>query len=341
MEHQIECEKCGKKFSSKESLEQHFNAKHIQSHAEHKKTRKKMPVLKYSIIAILIIVGIILLSRIFESNAPDSSSNQLYPANSITHAHGLAVDVADSSKLYIATHHGLLVLLNDKELYAVGKSIDDYMGFTPHPANSQILFSSGHPSRGGNIGFQMSEDGGFNWKKVSLGFDGPVDFHAMAISPANPNIVYGWYKGTLQRSDNVGKSWKIINSNLPQIVFLAAHPKDENIVYAATIKGLMASKDKGLNWDYLSDNLKGFITLSGFAVNPQNPSEMISYSGKLGLAKSADGGITWRSIGEKFNGETPLYLAYDKQNPKNVYTVTEKQKIYKSTDEGNTWSAIY
>lgn len=290
---------------------------------------------------ILILAGCSNQTGINKISSGSTNGKNLYPIDEITHAHGLAVDVENSSKLYIATHHGLMVLLNDKELYALGKSQDDYMGFTTHPTNSNILFSSGHPVAGGNIGFQVSNDGGFNWKKISEGIDGPVDFHAMAVSASNPKIVYGYYQGNLQRSDDGGKTWKIANSGLPQVVSIVAHPKNEDVVYAATIQGLMVSKNKGASWDYLSDDLKGFITLSGFAINQQNPNEMISYSGKLKMAKSNDGGANWQSINEKFNDETPLYIAYDRQNQKNVYTITEKQKIYKSDDEGNTWKIVF
>ena len=65
----------------------------------------------------------------------NSFEKNLNPIDAITHAHGLAVDVENSSKLYIATHHGLLVLENGKELFRVGKSQDDYMGFSPHPSD--------------------------------------------------------------------------------------------------------------------------------------------------------------------------------------------------------------
>ena len=68
---------------------------------------------------------------------------------------------------------------------------------------------------------------------------------------------------------------------------------------------------------------------------------MISYSGKLKMAKSTDGGMTWQSVNEKFNDETPLYIAYDSQNPKNVYTITEMQTIYKSNDGGDTWKIVF
>ncbi len=188
--------------------------------------------------------------------ASNSASNNLYPEQTITHGHGLAVDVGDSNKLYIATHQGLLLLVNEKDLYRVGKSKDDYMGFSPHPADSSVFFSSGHPSLGGNIGFQKSEDGGSSWKKVSNGVNGPVDFHAMAVSPVNSNIVYGWYQGNIQRSADQGKTWEIASRNI-LAVYLAADSQDENTVYAATPKGqgVMVSKDKGVSWVSLSQEL--------------------------------------------------------------------------------------
>ena len=340
MEQQIECEKCGKKFNSNQALEQHFNARHAQSQATHHPTKKKKTILKYFILAILVVLVIIALIRFLGNNSSNQAANQLYPVRSITHAHGLAVDIADPSKLYIATHHGLLVLMNEKDLYKVGKSEDDYMGFSLHPSDADVFFSSGHPSRGGNIGFQKSEDSGFTWKKISSGAYGPVDFHAMAVSQTNPDVIYGWYQGNLQRSDNGGKSWDIVNSKLPHIITLATNPNDENIVYAATIQGLMVSDNKGKDLKQLSSDLAG-AQVSGIAVNPSNPNDMLSFSGKLGMAKSTDAGKTWQSVTEKFNDQTPLYIAYDNQNPNVVYTITEAQKIYKSIDGGNNWKMVY
>lgn len=270
-----------------------------------------------------------------KSGSKELDSDKLIPIDSVTHGHGLAVDVTDSSKVYIATHHGLLVLVNDKDLYQVGKKKDDYMGFSPHPTDSKIFFSSGHPSNGGNLGFQKSEDGGFSWKKVSNGLKGPVDFHAMTVSPANHNIVYGWYRGELQRSTDEGKNWEIAGSTNFPVVSLTADPKDENIVYAASPQGLMVSKDKGKEWTSLLD---GFV--STIAINPQDSQKLISYSEKQQLAKSSDGGQTWEKINQGFGGETPLYISFYKQDLKIIYLLTEKNSIYKSIDNGNIWGKI-
>lgn len=293
------------------------------------------------IVVLIAIVGFFLVSRRGSNSGntsttkESSSSKMLIPINEITHGHGLAVDVAYPDNVYIATHHGLLLLKNDKELYRVGDKKDDYMGFSPHPTNPKIFFSSGHPETGGNIGFQKSEDGGFTWNKVSDGVNGPVDFHAMAVSPANPDLIYGWYRGALQRTTDGGENWEVVNSTNFVIVGLVASPKDENIVYAASPQGLFVSKNKGASWDRI---LEGFVSV--IAVDSHDSQKLLSFSEKQGLAMSGDSGKAWEKINENFSGETPLFISFDKQNPEILYTLTEKNSIYKSLDSGITWHKI-
>lgn len=285
------------------------------------------------VVAAVVIGAGFLFSQRDSSTANNSASSNLYPEQSITHGHGLAVDVKDSSKLYIATHNGLLLLQNEKDLYRVGKSKDDYMGFSPHPTNPQVFFTSGHPRYGGNIGFQKSEDGGFTWQKVSNGLNGPVDFHAMAVSPVDPDLVFGWYKGDLQRTTDGGETWEKFPTAVP-VVQLAADTKNENIVYAATPAGLHKSSDKGQSWQQL---FEGFV--SAVAVHPQSQG-LLSFSEKFGLASSNDGGQIWERIEQNFNGETPLFISFYRRKPELVYLLTEKNSVYKSSDSGAAWNKI-
>jgi hypothetical protein len=294
-------------------------------------------------LAVLIVVvgGIIMFSRKDDIMTNDSPVNNLYPEQSITHGHGLAVDIKDPNKIYIATHHGLLMLVNEEHLYRVGRSRDDYMGFSTHPTETGVFFSSGHPSVGGNIGFQKSEDGGVTWKKISNGANGPVDFHAMAISPVNPNIIYGWFQGNLQRTIDNGATWEIINRDLFP-VYLAADIEDENIVYAATPKGqgVMMSRDKGATWASVSPALMGGA-VSVVAVHPKNSKILLTFSEKLGgLGKSMDSGVTWQKVNERFNGEVVLHIAFNKSAPNIIYALTHENILYKSADTGDSWYKI-
>ncbi len=293
------------------------------------------------IIAVVLMVGGITMFYRGGDTTKDSSLNNLYPEEVITHGHGLAVAVEDPNKLYIATHHGLLVLLNEKDLYRVGKSKDDYMGFSTHPTEANIVFSSGHPSIGGNIGFQKSEDGGVTWQKVSSGLNGPVDFHAMSVSPVNPNLMYGWYQGNLQRSINQGKTWEIVNRNLLP-VYLAADTQDENVVYAATTQGqgVMVSKDKGATWTSLSPELEDGA-VSVIVSNPQDAKILLTFSEKLGgLGKSIDAGKTWGKVSSDFGVGAVLHIVFNRSNPNIVYALTHENKLYKSSDGGDSWKQI-
>ena len=301
---------------------------------------KSKNILIIGVINVISIFGVVILSNSgkLTTNTQTkfgSSSQKLIPIDSITHGHGLAVDVENPNNVYIATHHGLLILVNEKDLYRVGDKTDDYMGFSPHPTNARVFFSSGHPATGGNIGFQKSEDGGFNWQKISDGIAGPVDFHAMAVSPVNPDLIFGWYQGAIQQSTDGGKNWAVVGNTNFVTVGLAADTKDENIVYASSPQGMFVSKNKGGSWDRLLD---GFVSV--VAVNPSNSQKLLSFSEKQRLAKSNDAGKTWEKINESFSGETPLFIAFDTQKPENLYILTEKNSIYKSIDSGDAWSKI-
>lgn len=290
-------------------------------------------------VVFLAAIGIFQFSQKGNKNAANQESRQvlkeLTPISEIAHGHGMSVDVADPSRLYIATHYGLFMLKDEKQLYRVGDAQDDYMGFALHPRDPAVVFSSGHSVTGGNIGFQKSEDAGITWKKISDGIQGPVDFHAMTISPANPKLIYGWYRGILQRSMDEGKTWEVAATTNYPILSLSADPKDENIVFAATSQGLKVSKNKGKDWTTLFD---GFVSVVG--VDPNNSKNLLSFSEKNKLAKSTDAGTTWEKLSESLNGETPLFIAFNKQNQGIVYILTEKNSIYKSSEGGNSWTKI-
>lgn len=254
---------------------------------------------------------------------------------SISHAHGLGVDISDASKVYIATHYGLLMLVNDKDLYQNGKAKDDYMGFSVHPADGNIFFSSGHPATGGNIGFQKSEDKGLTWKKISSGLEGPVDFHALTVSPANTNLVYGWFRGSIQRSLDQGTTWEKFPNNFV-VVNLAADPKDENIVYSASPQGLFVSKDKAQTWNILLDTEKA----GAVSTVTVNSGRLFANTEKMELVVSEDQGKNWKQLNTNFSGETPLYMSFAKTDSNVGYLLTEKNSIYKTADSGMSWNKI-
>lgn len=281
--------------------------------------------------ALVLLLGSFVFTRINEN----SGSGALTPQTSFTHSHGIGVDAADASKLYIATHEGLLVLIGEKDLYRVGNMRDDLMGFTAHPTESGMFFSSGHPARGGNIGFQKTSDGGNTWEKISTGLGGPVDFHSMTVSQVNPDIVYGFFGG-LQRSVDGGKNWTHA-SGVVKPITLSSDPIRENVVYAATENGVVVSEDMGDSWKSLSSQLEGGA-VSTFLLFSDGVA--LTYSEKLGgLGRSTDGGFTWKKSSENFDGSAVLYFAHGKAAP-TTYAITGKHGIYKSSNQGEMWQKV-
>lgn len=259
-------------------------------------------------------------------------------AAGFVHAHGLAVDVSDDSKLYIATHHGLFVLQDGKNLQRVGSSNDDYMGFSPHPTQANIFYTSGHPEAGGNLGFQKSEDSGVTWNKIADGLNGPVDFHALAVSPVNPDRMYGWYKGLFQRSSDGGRTWE--QSVIPTPPFaLVADSQEQDTVYALTEQGILASKDSGTSWASLPGGLGNDV--QAFSIHPVDNKKMLAYSQIKGLAISTNSGVSWQNIPAEFNKEAVLHIAFNKKNPLIAYVLTQSNVIYRSDDGGYQWKAYF
>lgn len=281
------------------------------------------------LLAALLIIGALMYSR---SSGTETASHEV----ELQHVHGLAVDVANSNRLLIATHHGLLQLVDDTDLSRIGTVQDDLMGFTQHPTDPSIFFSSGHPVRGGNLGFQKTTDSGTTWQKISDGIDGPVDYHSMTVSMVNPDLVYGYY-GTLQRSTDGGRTWEEAKGRV-QPISLSSDPARENVVYAATQSGVQISEDRADTWKSLSPQLDGAVA-SLITFHPTNE-YALTYSLKLGgMGKSTDGGKTWEKLSEDFGGEAVLFVAYSKTESR-VYALTESNAIYKSIDTGNTWTKV-
>lgn len=163
-----------------------------------------------------------------------------------THFHGLSVDSSEPTRLYLTTHHGFYVVSADGKARRLSETRDDFMGFTPHPTDAAILYASGHPAAGGKLGFIMSSDGGHSWRKVSDGAGGPVDFHQMDVSKANPTVIYGVHGG-IQKSTDGGKSWTLVGAAPKGLIDLAAGSMPDRL-YAATQQGLLRSTDSGRRW---------------------------------------------------------------------------------------------
>ncbi|NND32354.1 MAG: glycosyl hydrolase, partial [Saprospiraceae bacterium] len=117
---------------------------------------------------------------------------------------------------------------------------------------------------------QVTENGGSSWRKITLGSikglpsipfvnDVRADlFDANVVYAALDNHKYGDYKPYLIKSSDKGRSWTLINGDLPKRLLtwrLVQDHMDRNLIFAATEYGIYFTKNGGTNWIQLKDGL--------------------------------------------------------------------------------------
>jgi photosystem II stability/assembly factor-like uncharacterized protein len=252
-----------------------------------------------------------------------------------THVHGLAVDRQDPGQLLIATHHGLHALDIETGLVVqVSDHRDDLMGFVAHPTEAETFIASGHPATGGNLGVIASTDGGEAWVKLSDGVNGPVDFHQMDISKADPAIVWGNHGG-LQRSRDGGHSWQRVAEAPARLIDIAASALAPERLYAATETGLFVSEADAQDWQraHPAQAPVSFVevtadgTLHAFVLGE-------------GLVRRAEDGGEWERLHPGLNGRYLLYFAADPQAPGRLFAATQHGELIASEDGGRSWRQL-
>ena len=110
---------------------------------------------------------------------------------------------------------------------------------------------------------QVTEDGGTNWRKISLNTvkglpttpfvnDVRADlFDANVVYAALDNHKYGDYKPYIIKSNDKGKTWSLINGDLPGKLLIWRLVQDhvkKDLLFAATEFGVYFTSNGGLNW---------------------------------------------------------------------------------------------
>ena len=186
-------------------------------------------------------------------------------------------------------------------------------------------FASGGPGSG----IYKSTDGGASWTNIShrpglpTGIFGKV---GLAVAPSRPNIVYALiqadYKGQaggLFRSDDAGRSWKLVNNSMDitQRAFyymtVFVDPKDPDTIYLPNV-GVYVSHNGGKKLTALhpphGDNHVLWI-------NPSNPQLFIE-GNDGGATVTLNGGKAWSSEDNQPTGQF-YHANLDDQFPFHIY----------------------
>lgn len=264
-----------------------------------------------------------------------------------------------------------------------------------HPTNPEIVYVAatgnewtGNPDRG----LYKTTDGGRNWQKV-LYVDTLTGVNDLVMDPRDPNTLYattwqrvrrkwndprveaGFDKSGIYKTTDGGRSWKQINSGLPEAKFrgrigIDVARSNPRVVYAfvdnyeiarqaaqgeLNAYGLQAapvirgatvwrSDNGGESWRQVSENNRYMEGLAGtygwvFAqmrVDPTNENRI--YVMGLALNVSDDGGKTFRPLRGMHGDHHGLWI--DPANPNYLVNVNDGG-VAISYDRGENWRTFY
>ncbi len=196
------------------------------------------------------------------------------------------------------------------------------LGMALVPAAIGVMFALGH----------SSGDGG---KPIAI--LRTSDFHALAFSPDNPNVVFFGHHNGLMRSDDGGRTWRpVIDRPNFDAMSLTVNPRDPRQIFLAGHDVFLVSTDGGASWQPVKHNLPG-TDIHGFALNPDEPSRLYAFVVGYGLFTSADGGRTWQKLSTQLPMDV-MALASAGGSPETIYAGSMGAGVLKSTDGGLTWA---
>lgn len=277
--------------------------------------------------ALLVSVPLALTACASAPDPEDAASPPLFG-----HIHELSFAAGD---LFIATHHGVYSLkLPDGVPSMVGDVAFDAMGMA---TTDDGIYVSGHPGDQAddvfvapNIGLaHHTEEGG--WESIALA--GRTDFHALASSPADPNLFVGLPSDQpiLMVSTDGGRTWSdAARLDARDVIIDSEDPKT---LLATTAAGVQVSRDQGASFSPLADAPLLVVA----APDPGQPGGFVGVdtAGAIWLG-TMDNPSAAQQIGQA-SGEV---AAVTRDADTGTIALADERGIVTSSDHGGTWTVV-
>ena len=162
------------------------------------------------------------------------------------------------------------------------------------------------------------------------------DFHSMAVSPSDPNLIlYGHHGGVLRSTDG-GLTWSktSLTGETDDAMGMGISGAEPNVVYAAGHDTFFKSTDGGQTWGSLTPKLPG-RDIHGMAVAPDQAGRLYANVVRYGFFRSEDGGETWTKANSgSFPGDV---IQVSASAGGVVYVASVQDGVLRSDDAGATF----
>lgn len=245
--------------------------------------------------------------------------------------------------------------------------------FQPNPDIVWVGTGEGNPRNSTSVGagIYKSLDGGDSW--TLMGLEKSERIHRIVVHPSDPDTVYvgamgqAWgeneERGVFKTTDG-GKTWqKVLYVDARTgIADLVMDPDNPNKLIAAMWdyrrwpwsfrsggpgSGIFISHDAGASWKRMTEDdglPKGDLGRIGIAISRSDPEIVYALieAEESGLARSDDGGKSWRMVNDDPNvAMRPFYfndIRVDPERPDRVYKLQQTGMV--SDDGGRTFRTL-
>ena len=211
------------------------------------------------------------------------------------------------------------------------------------PSDPSVVYAT----TSAEAGVLKSTNGGESWAPANAGLP-TTGAGSFALDPTSPSTAYVSTNSGVYRSRDGAATWS--PTALSSGAVLAVAPTSPPTIYAGGL-GLARSFDGGGTWTTVNTGLTGFI--ASIAVDPFIPTTVyvgargfVCLPGPFpcrvtinGIARSTDGGASWRLVNDGLARTDVSEIAIDPRDSGKVFAAVGGS-VYGSTNAGGRWQSL-
>ena len=236
---------------------------------------------------------------------------------------------------------GVFKTIDGGETWGKVLYIDENTGATDllmDPSNPDILFAATYQRRrtaccfvggGPGSGIWTSQDGGESWNRVEGNGlpNGTMGRIALAMTPANPDVVYAQIEVAADKEDQLNE---VESEEWQRLAREDATPPDPEW------NGIWRSTNKGRSWEFRSNENGRPMYFSQIRVSPQDPD--LVYVVDQRVHKSRDGAATFETL--EGYGHVDQHAIWIDPTDHDHIMIGNDGSVDITWDQGETWESL-